>query len=204
MADQPAPGTIRRDDITGIVLAGGLGRRMTADGSGLDKGLQPLDGRPMVVRVIERLRPQVAAIVVSANQNLETYRGFGHPVITDRIDGFAGPLAGVHAGLLATPTRYAITVPCDAPFLPTDLVTRLVSALAGVDARIAVARTEGRRHPVIALLERSLVESLGEWLAQGGRKVDAWQSTLPRVEVDFDDPDAFRNINTADELARLR
>ncbi len=195
---------ISRDDVTGIVLAGGLGRRMGNGEPDFDKGLQTLQGRPMVAHVIERLQPQVGALIVNANRNLETYRRFGHPVLADRIRDFAGPLAGLHAGLHATTTRYAVTVPCDAPFLPADLVDRLGAALQASDARIAVATTGARRHPVFALLERDLLESLRAFLEAGGRKVEAWQASQHRIDVDFDDADAFVNINTPEELARFR
>lgn len=196
------PRMISREDVTGIVLAGGLGRRMSGGGQSVDKGLQPFRGRPLVAHVIERLGPQVGAVIINANRNPDAYRRFGHPVLADRIEGFAGPLAGLHAGLQATTTRYAVTVPCDAPFLPPDLVARLGASLQAADARIAVATTGAQRHPVFALLERGLLERLQAFLEDGGRKVEAWQASEPRVDVDFDDADAFRNINTPEDLAR--
>lgn len=196
----PAP-PIGRDEITGIVLAGGLGRRMSADGKGVDKGLQPFRGRPMVQHAIDRLAPQVGALLINANRNLDVYRTFGWPLITDAIDGFAGPLAGLHAGLRAARTRYVVTVPCDSPFLPLDLVGRLSAALAASPAaRLAVARTGMRAHPVFALVERALLESLEGFLASGQRKIEAWQAPLGVVHVEFDDEAAFRNINTPQEL----
>src|ERR671926_1083594 len=121
--------------VSGIVLAGGLGRRM----GGVDKGLQPLHGRPMIAHVLERLGPQVDDIVINANQNLERYGAFGHRVVKDEISGFAGPLAGLHAGLAAISQPLAVTVPCDSPFLPSDLVARLARALGSND--LAVAKT---------------------------------------------------------------
>jgi molybdopterin-guanine dinucleotide biosynthesis protein A len=181
--------------VSGIVLAGGQGRRM----GGVDKGLQPLHGRPMVAHVIERLAPQVDEIVVNANQNLEAYHAFGHPVVPDAIGGFAGPLAGLHAGLGAATMAFAVAVPCDSPFLPGDLVSRLMRALGEND--LAVAKTGDQPHPVFSLVRVAVRGHLEAFLAAGGRKIDAWYATLKVVEVPFDDEaEAFRNINTMDEL----
>ena len=183
--------------ISGIVLAGGQGRRM----GGVDKGLQLLHGRPMVDHVLERLRPQVGEIVINANQNLARYQGFGHRVVSDAIGGFAGPLAGLHAGLQAITSPLAATVPCDSPFLPSDLVARLHGHLGNHD--LAVAKTGNQAHPVFALVRQSVAGNLETFLASGGRKIDAWYAALKVVEVNFDDEaDAFRNINTREELDR--
>ena len=199
-APEPAR-PVDRSEVTGIVLAGGLGRRMSADGQGIDKGLQPFRGRPMALHAIERLAPQVLTLLVNANRNLERYREFGWPVVSDAVEGFAGPLAGLHAGMRVARTRYVVTVPCDSPFLPSDLVARLSAALASKPgARLAVARTGARAHPVFALLERALLEDLEAYLAGGRRRIDAWQDPLGAVEVDFGDEAAFRNINTPQEL----
>ncbi|MCX7160201.1 MAG: molybdenum cofactor guanylyltransferase MobA [Proteobacteria bacterium] len=181
--------------ITGIVLAGGQGRRM----GGVDKGLQLLNGRPMIAHVIERLAPQVEDIVINANQNREAYAAFGHPVVPDAIEGYAGPLAGLHAGLQAATQPLVVTAPCDSPFLPADLVARLASALGDND--LAVAKTGAQAHPVFALVRRTLLAHLAAYLAGGGRKIDAWYASLKVVEVAFDDEaDAFSNINTREEL----
>jgi len=183
--------------VSGIVLAGGLGRRM----GGVDKGLQLLHGRPMIAHVLARLAPQVDDIVINANQNLERYAAFGHRVVSDRVSGFAGPLAGLHAGLAAVAHPLAVTVPCDSPFLPADLVARLAEQLGAND--LAVAKTGDQPHPVFALVHRSVVSNLENYLAGGGRKIDAWYASLQVVEVAFDDEaDAFRNINTLEELGR--
>lgn len=192
----PSPTPPRRG-ITGLVLAGGQGRRMGS----VDKGLVPFDGRPMVQHVIERLTPQVDAILINANRNFAAYEALGHPVIRDRIEGFAGPLAGLHAGLTHSEHPLLATVPCDSPFLPFDLVARLAAALRTKEADIAVARTFDQPHPVFALVQRAVLPHLTEFLDAGGRKIDAWYATLKSVEVAFDDEaEAFRNINTADEL----
>ena len=170
-------------NVSGIVLAGGLGRRM----GGVDKGLQPLHGKAMVEHVLARLAPQVDDIVINANQNLERYAAFGHRVVSDRVGGFAGPLA--------------VTVPCDSPFLPADLVARLRQHLGAND--LAVAKTGAQPHPVFALVRRSVAGNLEAYLAAGGRKIDAWYASLRVVEVAFDDEaDAFRNINTLEELGK--
>ena len=181
--------------VSGIVLAGGLGRRM----GGVDKGLQPLHGKPMVEWVLARLRPQVSEILINANQNPERYAAFGHAVVPDAIGGYAGPLAGLHAGLKAAKHPLVATVPCDSPFLPEDLVKRLDSFLGSND--IAVAKTGAQAHPVFALVKKHCLNNLEAFLARGGRKIDAWYASLKVVEVSFDDEaDAFRNINTLEEL----
>lgn len=183
--------------ITGVILAGGQGRRM----GGVDKGLQVLRGRPMVQWVIERFAPQVDEVLVNANQNLETYAGFGYRVIPDRIGGFAGPLAGLQRGLAEARHNLVATVPCDSPFLPHDLIARLYSAVAQHGAEVAVAKTGNQPHPVFCLCRKRVLPGLTAFLAGGGRKIDAWYATLQVAEVPFDDEAAaFSNINTEAEL----
>ena len=189
------------DPVTGIVLAGGLGRRM----GGVDKGLQRLRDKPMVAHVLERLAPQVDALIVNANQNTDQYASLGAPfcarVVPDRVGGFAGPLAGLHAGLSAATTPLVVTAPCDSPFLPSDLVARLRAALDANGAQLAVAKTGDQAHPVFALVRSDVKENLEAFLAGGGRKIDAWYATLRVVQVAFDDEAAaFENINTREEL----
>ena len=190
-----------RDAITGIVLAGGLGRRMSDDGRGTDKGLRPFRGRPMAAHAIGRLAPQVGSVAINANRNLDAWRAFGLPVFADELDGYAGPLAGLHAAMAQAATPWLATVPCDSPFLPADLVVRLARGAASAGARIAIARTGEQPQPVFMLVERSLRPELEAFLASGRRRIDAWTAPLGAVEVSFDDETAFRNINTADELA---
>ena len=169
---------------------------------GVDKGLVLLDGRPMAAHVLARLGPQVGEVLINANQNLDRYRALGYPVVPDEVGGFAGPLAGLHAGLTRATRPFAVTVPCDSPFLPADLVARLAEALERDRAELAVARTFDQPHPVFALVRRDVLPGLAAFLAEGGRKIDAWYAALEVVEVRFDDEaDAFRNINTADELS---
>ena len=194
---------ISRDDITGVVLAGGLGRRMSEDGQGVDKGLQPFRGKPLVQHAIERLAPQVGTILLNANQNLEAYRAFGWPVVTDALTGFAGPLAGLASAMLAARTRWVATVPCDSPLFPDDLVARLAGAADRADAKVAVVQTASGAQPVFLLAQTSLVPGLQAFLAAGRRKIDAWYGPLAPAVVNFEDDAAFQNINTRDDLRSL-
>jgi molybdopterin-guanine dinucleotide biosynthesis protein A len=168
---------------------------------GVDKGLKVLRGKPMVQWVIERFAPQVDEVLINANQNLEAYAAHGHRVIPDAIGGFAGPLAGLHRGLSEARHELIATVPCDSPFLPADLVSRLRSALDAHGADLAVARTGDQPHPVFCLCRKSVLASLSDFLESGGRKIDAWYAALKVSEVAFDDEaEAFSNINTEAEL----
>jgi len=188
------------EQITGLILAGGRGSRM----GHVDKGLQNFRGAPMALHVMMRLQPQVGELMINANQNLGPYESFGLPVWPDEIQGFEGPLAGMHTGLVHCMTDYMVTAPCDSPFLPTDLVARLAAGLSDADADLAVAVTEGQgkrqAHPVFCLMKASLLQHLTEYLRGGGRKIDAWYASLKTAEVLFEDEDAFRNINTLVEL----
>jgi molybdopterin-guanine dinucleotide biosynthesis protein A len=187
-------------EVTGVVLAGGQGSRM----GGVDKGLQPFRGKPMAAHAIERLAPQVDELLINANRNPEAYAAFGHRVIADEIEGFAGPLAGFERGLAHATGKLVVTVPCDSPFLPHDLVARLRAALESGGAQIAVAKTGDQAHPVFCLMRREVHESLRQFLSSGQRKIDRWYSQLAVVEVAFDDEaDAFLNINTREELKGL-
>lgn len=183
--------------ITGLVLAGGLGRRM----GGVDKGLSLLDGEPLVEHIIRRLAPQVGQLIINANQNHDIYAGFGYPVVGDRIEGHAGPLAGLEAGLAACTTPYLLTVPCDSPFLPADLVSRLAACLTAHKASIAVARTGEQLHPVFSLIRSDELPELQAFINAGGRRMEAGLRRLCWAPCPFDDcPEAFANINTPDEL----
>jgi molybdopterin molybdotransferase len=190
--------------ISGLILAGGRGTRMGQ----VDKGLQPFRGKTMAAHVLERLRPQVAQVAINANQNLATYAAFGVPVWPDDLAGFAGPLAGMATGMRRCQTEYLLTAPCDSPFLPPDLAARLLAALQAQDADLAFAVTRelGQRpqpHPVFCLVKAALLPVLSQYLAEGGRRMDGWYKDLKAVEVPFEDADAFRNINTLDELHSL-
>lgn len=186
----------RSEPVTGVVLAGGLGRRM----GGVDKGLQSFRGKPLVQWAIERFAPQVDELLINANQHLDQYGALGYRVIPDAIDGFAGPLAGLHRALTEAQHARVATVPCDSPFLPPDLVPRLAAALEARAADFAVAKTGDQPHPVFCLCRKDVLPGLTAFLAGGGRKIDAWYASLRAVEVVFDDAAAFSNINTREEL----
>ena len=190
--------------ITGLVLAGGQGTRM----GGLDKGLQNFQGRPLALHALERLRPQVGALMLSANRHMSDYAALGMPVWPDADAEFSGPLAGMLAGLHHCITPYLATVPCDAPLFPADLVARLAAALAAEGAEIAMAAAPDatgllRSQPVFCLLAAGLRDSLAQFLQAGGRKVGAWTAGHRTVSVAFHDPQAFFNANTPAELQSL-
>jgi len=192
---------ISRDDITGLILAGGRGSRM----GGTDKGLQPLRGVPMAMHTLMRLSAQTGAMLINANRNLAAYESFGVPVVTDSVPDFAGPLAGMLAGLEQCQTGWMVTAPCDSPFLPTDLVQRLAQAIEAEGAELAYPVTldaDGRRQtqPVFCLMPATAIDSLTDYLSNGGRKIETWAATHRLAEVPFDDAAAFANINTLDEL----
>jgi molybdopterin-guanine dinucleotide biosynthesis protein A len=192
--------------ITGVILAGGQGRRMTGDVSqqAVEKGLVHFLGQPMVAHVAHRLAPQVSQIFVNANHHISSYAALGYPVITDNIPDYAGPLAGLHAGLQAAHNPYVLTAPCDSPLLPFDLAERLLSALLANAADIAIAKTGTQVHPVFCLCKKNLLPHLESYLQADGRKFDAWYSSLKCVEVPFDDnANAFANINTPADLIAL-
>lgn len=194
-ADVRAPS---RDDITGLVLAGGRATRM----GGSDKGLVEFGGRTLVERVLERLRPQVASLLISANRNVERYRALGAcPVLLDADDGlepFPGPLAGMLAGLRAARTPWVAVVPCDAPFLPADLVCHLADALAG--SRAAVAYGGPKIEPLFCLLNVDLADDLAAALAHGERRAEGWLRGVAAAPAVFPLPEAFANLNTLAEL----
>lgn len=195
--------------VSGVILAGGLARRM----GGGDKGLRELAGRPILSHVIERARPQVAALVLNANGDPARFADFGLPVAADGIEGFAGPLAGVLAGLdWAAADRpecdWLASFPCDAPFLPLDLVARLLAAIEDEDADLACAVSEGRDHPVVGLWPTRLTEDLRHALAEEEiRKVDVWTGRYRLARVAFEPValpgglvDPFFNANRPDDI----
>ena len=202
---------MRPEDITGLILAGGRGSRM----GGVDKGLQPLRGQPLVRHTLERLRAQVGPVMINANRNLEAYAALGVAVLSDETDDFPGPLAGMLSGLESCSTPWLVTVPCDTPGFPRDLVARLADAARreGADIAMAAGRESGdpmapcRTQPVFCLLRSSLATSLRDYLAQGQRKIDRWTALHRCVVVPFDAPGddatAFVNANTLQELQAL-
>lgn len=171
---------------------------------GADKGLVDFLGHPMIGHVINRIAPQVDEVLVNANREIERYKTFGHRVIQDEIADFAGPLAGLHKGMLEAKHPYILTVPCDSPLLPANLAMRLMNGLIERDADIAVARTGMQTHPVFCLCRRSLLPGLQAFLDKGERKMADWISTLDSIDISFTDhSQAFTNINTLEELRWL-
>ena len=171
---------------------------------GEDKGLIALAERPMVVHVLEALRPQVGSILISANRNRERYADYGLPVLADTVDGYLGPLAGVLTALQECTTEFLVTVPCDAPLIAPDLVARLYAACATAGTDVAVACDGERRQPVFLLLRKAVTPTLRSYLADGGRKAHAWLGQLQAAEADFSDqPDTFANINDPAERERI-
>lgn len=194
-------------DITGLILAGGQGRRM----GGVDKGLQPFRGEPLVCHALRRLAPQVGAVLINANRHLDTYATFGPRVVPDALPDYPGPLAGLLTGLNHCQTPWLVTVPCDAPYFPLDYVARLAAALSPTDDLAMVTTPDagasgepGRFHlqPVFGLLKRTLAPSLAAFMAQGERKVSRWMAQHACVHVPFLEVDAFVNLNTLAELDR--
>jgi molybdopterin-guanine dinucleotide biosynthesis protein A len=195
---------IPANEISGLVLAGGRGTRM----GGIDKGLQTHLGAPLAQHALERLRPQVAALMLNANRNLPTYQAMGVPVWQDATPDFPGPLAGMLAGLTHCRTPYLVTVPCDSPNFPADLVARLAQGLVDASADLATAYTretgELRAQPVFCLMKATLRDSLRTFIESGERKTGLFASRHHGAKVTFDDAAAFANANTLSELADLQ
>jgi molybdenum cofactor guanylyltransferase len=186
--------------ISGVILAGGRATRM----NGVDKGLVLLQNKPLITHVIERLKPQVDEIFINANREIANYQSFGYPVLQDENPNFLGPLAGFSLGLQHAKHDYVLTVPCDSPLLPLNLVERFLNGAAAGRADIAIASSDGDTHPVFCLMKKSVLPSLTAFLEQGERKVSAWQKSQKYVEVDFsDNSDGFINLNTFDDLKAL-
>ncbi|MGF6445418.1 molybdenum cofactor guanylyltransferase MobA [Paraburkholderia youngii] len=200
--------SIPREQITGLVLAGGRGTRM----GGVDKGLQPLHGEALAAHVLRRLAPQTGPLMISANRHPDSYAALGAPyratVVADTLPDFPGPLAGMLAGLRAAGTAYLLSAPCDSPWLPADLAARLADALDANHADIVTVTTIDSRgettlHPVFALMRTAVADDLAAFLAAGERKVRAWYARHKTVEVVFADERAFYNANSLQELADL-
>ena len=195
---------IAPDQITGLILAGGRGSRM----GGVDKGLQNHQGSTLAMHALLRLGPQVGELMINANRNLAAYEAMGAAVWPDALPDYAGPLAGFLAGLEHCETPFMVTVPCDSPLFPLDLVARLAQALESEGAEIAMAATrEGgtlQVQPVFCLMKTELMESLIRFTQGGQRKIDRWTALHRCVEVPFDDPLAFANANTPAELQQLQ
>ncbi len=189
---------ISRENITGAILAGGQARRM----GGADKGLIALHCKPLITYVVDILTPQVGTLIINANRNLGQYSAFGYPVIQDTAPGQAGPLAGIASALLAAKTDYVLIVPCDSPYLPYDLVARLAAALTQTHAEVAVAHDGTRMQPVVALLQSDLAEDILQSIQRGHNKTELWMRSRRLALADFSDqPQAFKNINSTEDIA---
>ena len=201
MSDRPGvQASAGREQVTGVILAGGKATRM----GGVDKGLVAVNGRPMIAYVIDALRPQVAEVLIKANRGHDAYGEFGRRLIADAEGDFKGPLAGFVSGMRAARTPYVAFVPCDSPLVCDDLVQRLHVALSAADARIAVAHDGDRLQPVFALLDRTLEDDLAGYLDGGGRKIDQWYARHGFATVDCSDvAESFRNINAPDDRQAL-
>lgn len=192
--------TINKQDISAVILAGGKGSRL----GGQDKGLVLYQGKPLVEHILERIKPQVGNILINANRNHDTYRAYGYPVINDTMRDYQGPLAGFSAAMQVIETEYMITLPCDSPLIPDDLVGRLIASLQDNPSSIAVAHNGQRLQPMHALIPVKLQNSLNKFLANGDRKVALWHAQHHYIATDFSDiPQAFANINTEEQRLRM-
>jgi molybdopterin-guanine dinucleotide biosynthesis protein A len=193
-----------RAEITGLILAGGRAQRM----GGIDKGLVPFMGKPLIEHAIERLNPQVTTILINANRNQDHYAQYGHAVIADQHPDFAGPLAGFAAGLEHCKTEYLLSVPCDSPVFPLDLSEQMLETMINAQSDVVYASSTDPSgaiwtQPVFCLMRRGVKQSLQKFLGHEGRKIDRWFETLPSSTVIFTDEAAFANTNTPEELRAL-
>lgn len=183
--------------VTAVILAGGAGRRM----AGQDKGLIPLRGKPLILHVLERLGPQADCLLINSNRNQESYAAFGYPLVEDSMSGGLGPLAGLLSAMEYSDTEFVLSVPCDTPNLPSDLIPRMLATLEKEKADACTVSDGQRLHPVIMLVRRTLAPELRKYLASGKRKVHDWYYSVDHCSTDFsDNPQAFININTPDQL----
>lgn len=194
----------RYAEITGLILAGGRAQRM----GGIDKGLVPFMGKPLIEHAINRLITQAGPILINANRNHDQYAQYGYPIVADAQADFAGPLAGFAAGLTHCKTEYLLTIPCDSPLFPLDLSQRMYQALLDTQSDLVYASSQDASgavwaQPVFCLMHRRVLESLLSFLEQDGRKIDRWFAELRSTTVVFENEAAFANTNTPDELRAL-
>ncbi|QIK37517.1 molybdenum cofactor guanylyltransferase [Caldichromatium japonicum] len=200
-ADEALPRIVSAKELTALILAGGRGRRL----GGIDKGLVEIGDRPLIAWILAALAPQVGAILISANRHSEHYRSLGHPVLTDPLPDYPGPLAGILAGLRAAPSPWILVVPCDAPCLPLDLGTRLARALVQHRGDLAVVHDGERAQWLHALLPVGLADELADFLAQGGRRAEDWLRRYRIAWADYSgQAKAFVNLNTLEDLRNFR
>lgn len=190
---------IARDEIAAVILAGGRGRRL----GGVEKGLLPFRGRPLVSHVIDGVRPHVGTVMVSANRRLDEYASLDVVVVADEWPDARGPLAGIAGALRVTSTPYLLVAPCDTPFLPKEWVPRLAAALSNEEADAAVAHGDGVLQPLCALMRCTLAPRLRDFIDAGGAVVKQWWEEQRTVSVVFDEPGAFANVNTLEDRTRL-
>jgi len=183
--------------VTGVILAGGRGRRM----HGRDKGLITYNGNPLIEYVIAVLLPQVDELLINANRNIEAYKQYGYPVIPDELPGYPGPLAGMLACLEKAAHDHVVFVPCDTPDLPDNLVEQLLHTMQETGFRACYVHDGQRAQPVTALLHNSVQISLAQYLACGDNKVMDWMQQIDATPVDFSNSmEAFVNINSPADL----
>jgi molybdenum cofactor guanylyltransferase len=186
--------------VTGVILAGGLARRMNNQ----DKGLIPFKGQPMIAYALGAMKTVVDQSLISANRNIPEYQKFGLPIVRDQTDSFDGPLAGVFAAMVFAKTGSLLVMPCDSPLVRANHLQKLLSTLTGNDAEVAVAFDGERLHPVFLAINTSLKNSLHDYLRNGHRKVDSWLEQQKMIKVDFSaEPNIFININSLPELHEL-
>jgi len=189
-----------KNKVTGVVLAGGLARRMNKQ----DKGLVVYHNKPMVAYAVEAMSKVANTVLINANRNQQEYAQFGYKVIADQTDTFDGPLAGVLSGMLNAKTDIVCVMPCDSPLIKAEHLQSLLTALTENKVDIAVAFDGERMHPVFLALKTELQNSLEKYLAAGNRKIDLWLQQHQLIKVDFSqNAEVFLNINTLDELEAL-
>ncbi|MEN8170029.1 MAG: molybdenum cofactor guanylyltransferase MobA [Pseudomonadota bacterium] len=187
--------------ITTVILAGGAARRM----GGEDKGLTRLNNKAMIAYVIERLSGQSSSLLINCNRSQREYAEFGYPLFEDSIAGGLGPLAGLLSALEQSDSDYVLSVPCDTPLLPTDLIERMLQTIEQEHAEVCTVNDGDRLHPVVLLVKRSVLTGLRSYLTDGGRKVHDWFYSVAHCSADFSDqPEAFININTPEQLVTLQ
>ncbi len=190
----------KQSKVSGVVLAGGLARRMNKR----DKGLVPFNNKAMITYALQAMAPVVGELFINANRNIEQYQQFNYPVISDAKDDFAGPLAGVYAALNVCHHDVLLVIPCDSPFITAEGLLTMLDEREHRQADIAVAFDGERIHPVFMAIKKSLKDSLKKYLAQGERKIDRWFEQHNWVKVDFSaNPEYFSNINTLEQLTEL-